>query len=66
MKQVQTERGLICVEKVFSSNEDACKNGYFFCFSSRIGEVYSKCLDDKGLYHSFAIVREGAENDDDI
>ena len=57
-KQIQTERGLIYVEKEFDSSENAIKSGYSYSFTSRkLGcDVYGKSLDDRGLYHSFALI----------
>ncbi len=57
-KQVQTERGLIYVEAEYQSAERAIMDGYTYAFTSKeIGrDVYSKCLDDRGLRHTFALI----------
>lgn len=56
--QVQTERGLIYVEAEYQSAERAVMDGYSYVFYSQMleKEVYSKCTDDKGLYHTFALI----------
>ena len=56
--QVKTERGLINVEAEYQSEEKAKMDGYSYAFYSReLGKkVYSKCLDDRGLYHTFALI----------
>ena len=56
--QVQTERGLINVEAEYQSEEKAKMDGYSYAFYSKELEkkVYSKCLDDRGLYHTFALI----------
>lgn len=56
--QVQTERGLICIEAAYRSEERAQMDGYRFAFhSTMLGrDVYSKCLDDEGLRHTFAVI----------
>lgn len=56
--QVETERGIICVEAEYQSAERAEMDGYSFAFhSTKLGkDLYSKCLDDRGLRHSFAII----------
>ena len=57
--QVQTERGLLYVEAEYQSKERARMDGYDFAFhSSKLGaDLYSKSLDDRGLKHSFAVIR---------
>lgn len=57
-KQLHTERGLICIERAFKSKEEASAEGYSYSFySSELDKaLFSKPLDDRGLYHSFAIV----------
>ena len=54
--QMQTERGLICVEADYQSAERAQMDGYTYAFTSEVlgCDIYSKCLDDRGLYHTFA------------
>ena len=54
----QTERGMINIEATYASGERAEIDGYRYAFTSeKLGcDVYSKCLDDKGLYHSFAVI----------
>ena len=56
--QVQTERGLINVEAEYQSEEKVKMDGYSYAFYSKELEkkVYSKCLDDRGLYHTFALI----------
>ena len=56
--QVQTERGLILVEAEYQSEERAVMDGYTYAFYSEMlgKEVYSKCTDDNGLYHTFALI----------
>lgn len=56
--QVQTERGLIYVKAEYESEEKAAMDGYTYAFYSKMlgKKVYSKCLDDRGLYHSFALI----------
>ncbi len=55
---VQTERGIICIEAAFQSEERAEMDGYRFAFhSDRLDiDLWSKCLDDKGLKHTFAVI----------
>ncbi len=56
---VQTERGIVCVEAHYASEERANMDGYRYAFTSeKLGGVklFSKCLDDKGLEHTFATV----------
>ena len=50
--------GLINVEAEYQSEEKAKMDGYSYAFYSReLGKkVYSKCLDDRGLYHTFALI----------
>lgn len=56
--QVKTERGLILVEAEYQSEERAVMDGYKYSFFSEMlnKKVYSKCLDDKGLKHTFALI----------
>lgn len=56
--QVQTERGIIWVEAEYQSVERAKMDGYEYAFTSKeLGrDVYSKCLDDRCLRHTFAII----------
>lgn len=56
--QVQTERGLIYVEAAYQSEERAAMDGYSYAFHSKeLGkDVWSKCLDDRGLRHTFAVI----------
>lgn len=56
--QVNTERGLIWVEAEYQSAERAQMDGYSYAFHSKeLGkDVYSKCLDDRGLRHTFAVI----------
>ena len=56
---VQTERGLVYVEAHYDSEELARMDGYGYAFTSeRLGGVklFSKCLDERGLHHTFATV----------
>lgn len=56
--QIHTERGLIWIEAEYQSVEWAEMDGYTYAFYSKElnRKVYSKCLDDKGLRHTFAVV----------
>lgn len=56
--QIQTERGLIFVEAEYQSEERAIMDGYTYAFySNQLGkDVFSKCTDEKGLHHTFAII----------
>ncbi len=56
--QVHTERGIIWVEAAYQSKERAEMDGYTYAFHSvELGkDVYSKCLDDRGLRHTFAVI----------
>ncbi len=56
--QVQTERGLVYISKVFDTKEEAVANGYSYSFTSSElnADLYGKCLDDRGLRHEFACV----------
>ena len=56
--QVKTERGIIYIEASYQSEEKAQIDGYSFAFhSEKLGkDVWSKCLDDKGLRHTFATI----------
>lgn len=56
--QVQTERGIIWIEATYQSEERAKMDGYEYAFTSKdLGkDVYSKCLDDRGLRHTFAVI----------
>lgn len=56
--QIQTERGLILIEAAYQSKERAEMDGYKYSFTSKeLGrDIYSKCIDDKGLRHTFAII----------
>lgn len=56
--QVHTERGLIWVEAEYQSEEEAKMDGYDYAFYSKEldKKVYSKCLDDRGLRHTFALI----------
>ncbi len=58
MGQVETERGILFIEASYQSEERAKMDGYDFAFhSSKLGcDLYSKCLDDRGLRHSFAVI----------
>lgn len=55
---VQTERGIICIEASYQSEERAMMDGYRFAFHSDMlnCDFYSKCLDGKGLKHTFAVI----------
>lgn len=57
--QMHTERGLIKVVCEFPTDEEAKEAGFYYSFTSKEldAEVYSKTLDDRGLYHEFALVR---------
>ncbi len=56
--QMQTERGIIWVEAEYQSAGRAQMDGYTYAFTSKqLGcDVYSKCLDDRGLRHTFALI----------
>ena len=56
--QMQTERGLISVSEWFKDGESARDNGFSPVFKAHGGnvELYSKTLDDRGFYHTFAII----------
>ena len=56
-KQIQTERGLIYVEAEYQSVERAKMDGYSLSFhSEEYGDVYSKCTDELGHFHTFALI----------
>ena len=56
--QVSTERGLVCVVKNYATKEEAIQNGYSYAFTSSAlkCDLYSKCLDERGLYHEFVTI----------
>lgn len=56
--QTQTERGLVLIEGAYQSTERAKMDGYDFAFYSNMLNVdlYSKCLDDRGLRHTFVYI----------
>ena len=56
--QVHTERGLISIDAEYQSEEMAKMNGYAYAFhSSELKrDLYSKCLDERGLRHSFVVI----------
>lgn len=56
----QTERGIINIEAAYRSAEIAEMNGYRFAFHSEKlkADLFSKCLDDRGLRHTFAVIEE--------
>ncbi len=56
--QVQTERGIVNIEAAYQSEERAQMDGYSFAFHSDMlkRDLYSKCLDDEGHRHSFAVI----------
>ena len=56
--QIKTERGLIWVEAEYQSEERAIMDGYRYAFFSEMlnKKVYTKCLDDKGLERTFALI----------
>ena len=66
--QVQTERGLIFVEGAYQSAEHCMMDGYGYSFTAHnvylpdIGrtvasiDLYSKCLDSRGLRRTFVYV----------
>ncbi len=56
--QTQTERGLLMIEAAYQSEERARMDGYSFAFySTMLGkDLYSKCLDDRGLKYTFAVI----------
>ena len=56
--QVHTERGLVSVDAEYQSEEKAKMDGYSYAFySSELKrDLYSKCLDERGLKHSFALI----------
>ncbi len=55
---VQTERGIVCIEAAYQSEERAKMDGYSYAFHSKtLGrDLWSKCLDDRGLRRSFAVI----------
>ena len=65
---VQTERGIICVEASYQSAERAQMDGYTYSFTAHnvympdmdatlnSVDFYGKALDDRGLRHVFAAV----------
>lgn len=57
--QMKTERGLIWVSAAYDSVDEAKENGYGYAFySTELNcDVYSKCLDERGYKHSFAIIK---------
>lgn len=56
--QTLTERGLVLIEGAYQSAERAQMNGYNFAFHSDVlgVDLYSKCIDDKGLEHTFVYI----------
>lgn len=56
-RQIQTERGLVYVERTFQTVEEAMEAGYAYSFSSDIGKLYSRITSDDGLCRAFAIVK---------
>ncbi len=56
--QVQTERGIVFIEAAYQSAERAEMDGYSYAFHSKeLGcDLYSKCSDDRGYRHSFAVI----------
>lgn len=58
-KQIETERGLVYVVREYLTADEAKNNGYTYAFSSyKLNcDLYSKCLDDRGLYHEFVTVK---------
>ena len=58
--QVNTERGLLFIEASFTTVELCLQEGYSYAFHSKeLGcDLYSKCLDDKGYRHSFAVIEK--------
>lgn len=56
--QIETERGIIYIEAAYQSEERAKMDGYTYAFHSKeLGkDVWSKCLDERGLRHTFAII----------
>lgn len=59
--QYQTVRGLVNVDRLFISVIDALEEGYRYAFTSNGTDLYSKCLDDRGYKHSFALVTDDRE-----
>lgn len=55
---VKTERGIITIEAEYLTEERCLMDGYTFAFYSTELDrnIYSMCLDDRGLKHSFALV----------
>ena len=55
---VQTERGLIDIEVAYQSEEKAVMDGYRFAFHSDMlkCDLFSKCLDERGLSHTYAVI----------
>ena len=66
--QVQTERGIVCVEAAYASAERAQMDGYSYSFTAKnvylpdVGrtlpsvDFYGKALDNRGLLHTFAVI----------
>ena len=56
--QIQPERGLVLIEGAYQSEERAQMDGYNFAFhSDMLGvDLYSKCLDNEGLKHTFVYI----------
>lgn len=56
--QLNTERGLVSIATWYRDAEEAEKDGYTYAFNAFKNDLtlFSKCLDERGLYHSFAIV----------
>lgn len=56
--QLNTERGLVSVSTWYKTAGEAENDGFTYAFSEYKKNLvlFSKCLDGRGYYHSFAIV----------
>lgn len=56
-KQVQTRRGLVYVETAYPSEKCAESDGFSYAWDDpTYGPLFSKCLDERGLRHVFAVI----------
>lgn len=51
-----TERGIVSISAYYKDSSEAREDGFYYAFKEGDITLYSKCLDDRGLYHTFAIV----------
>ena len=68
--QIQTERGLISIDASYRSEERCEMDGYKYAFTAynvfnpltdetiNSVDIFSKCLDDRGLRHTFAWIEK--------